>query len=158
MTCLCTCVHGADKCDMRQSRTGGQTLAVCGSGSWRTVAGHKWHRERSDSVCDIIIAGLAQCVLHISMCRLPSADTNNNGLLVFFCFFFFSHPHEPYISQIMTHCLQFVFLFVVFSTRLRFLHFFYLFFFTTNLLIFTCIVLLGLLEGLAWVSMLIMLC
>lgn len=49
--------------------------------------GHEWHSECSDSVSDIIkghiIEAQALCVLHISMCCVPSAGMTNNGPIVF---------------------------------------------------------------------------
>lgn len=80
-------MHQSSKCGNHRALTDGQTLAMCASGCWRTVAGHEWHSECGDSVSDIIkgqIIGVqAQCVLHISMCHVLSASTINNRPLVF---------------------------------------------------------------------------
>lgn len=104
-------------CSNQRPLFDGQTLEMCASGSWRTVAA-------MNGIANAMIQCLTsskvtsseprRCVSSTLACAVsPQPAWPTMGHL------FFNHPHALYISQTMTHCLLFVFLFALFSCCLE---------------------------------------
>lgn len=153
---LCSLIYAADEImyNMQQSEATDWRSDIGNVCIWKLThcGGHEWHSECSDSVSDIIkghIIGTVSSTLACAVSPQPAWPTMGH--------LFFSHPHALSISQNVTHCLLFVFLFALFPCCFEQ---------SLAVLIFCCCFLLQsllfyvlptLLKGPAWIYILLML-